>query len=212
MKHEIGIEKRPTFQEVWPNQYEVFSWLEYAISIPYPTYLVTTLKENGKANACWHSWGCLAGEGQGYCSVLTLGEGGHTYANVLRMGEWCINLPTLDQQAQCYKTVEHNRPDNDEITDAGFTAEPSQVIQAPRIAECLINLECRLEWHRPLFEGSREQLCVGKIVHLAMDERACVVDPRERLKALNTMYNVRSTLDPLTGRVAPGGLGIVRMS
>ena len=211
MKHEIGIEKRAHFEEAWPGQYAIFSWLEYAITLPYPTYLITTLKENGKPNACWHSWGCFSGEGQGYYSLLVVGWGGHTCENILRTGEWCINLPTLAQQEQCYKTIEFKQADNDEIADAGFTAEEAQVIRAPRIAECPVNAECTLEWHRPLFEGSREHVCVGKIVHLAMDETVCMADPQQRLKALDTMYNVRSTLNPLTGKTAPGALGIVRL-
>jgi flavin reductase (DIM6/NTAB) family NADH-FMN oxidoreductase RutF len=211
MKHEIGIERQSHFKEPWPNAYQIFSWLEYAISIPYPTYLITTLKENGKPNACWHSWGCFSGEGPGYYSLLVVSQGGHTYDNILRMEEWCINLPALEQREQCQKTIEYNGIDNDEITDAGFTIEPSRVIQSPRIAECLVNVECTLEWHRPLFEGSRQRVLVGKIVHVAMDERACVVEPQQRLEGLNTMFNVRSTLDPLTGETRPGGLGIVRL-
>ncbi len=94
---------------------------------------------------------------------------------------------------------------------AGFTTEPSRVVRSPRIAECLAHMECTLQWHRPLAEGSRARVFVGKVVHVAMDERACITDPRERLIALSTMYNVRSTLNPLTGETHPGGLGIVRL-
>ena len=93
----------------------------------------------------------------------------------------------------------------------GFTIEPSRVIQSPRVAECLVNIECTLEWDRSLFEGSRQRVFVGKIVHVAMDERACVADPQQRLEGLNTMFNMLSTLDPLTGETRPGGLGIVRL-
>ena len=211
MKHEIGIERQPHFKEAWPNAYQIFSWLEYAISVPYPTYLITTLKENGKPNACWHSWGCFSGEGSGYYSLMVVSRGGHTYDNILRMGEWCINLPTLGQQELCEKTIEHNGIDNDEIADAGFTTEPSRVIHSPRIAECLVNMECALEWHRPLFGESGQHVFVGKVVHVAMDDRACVVEPQQRLKALNTMFSMRDTLDPLTGETRPGGLGTVRL-
>jgi hypothetical protein len=78
MKHEIGIQTQPHFQEPWPGAYQLFSWLEHAATIPYPTYLITTLKENGKPNACWHSWGCFSGDAQAYCAVMVLGQGGHT--------------------------------------------------------------------------------------------------------------------------------------
>ena len=211
MKHEIGVERQSHFQEPWPNAYQIFSWIEYAISIPYPTYLITTLKKNGKPNACWHSWGCFSGEGPEYYSLMVVSQGGHTYDNILRMGEWCINLPTLEQREQCQKTIEYNGIDNDEITDAGFTIELSRVIQSPRIADCRVNVECTLDWHRPLFEGSRQRVFAGKIVHVAMDDLACLVEAQQRLEALNTMFNMQSTLDPLTGETRPGGLGIVRL-
>jgi flavin reductase (DIM6/NTAB) family NADH-FMN oxidoreductase RutF len=203
MKHEFGIERQPHFKEPWPDALKFFSWIEYAVTLPYPTYLITTLKENGKPNAAWWSWGCFAGKGyrpgpggQAYYSLLVAAEGGHTCDNILRTGEWCINLPSLD---------------NDEITDAGFTVEPSRVIQAPRIAECRVNMECRLEWHKPLVEGSCHLVVVGKIVHVAMDEQACVADSRQRLANLNSMFNVMDTLDPISGETTPGGLGIVRL-
>jgi flavin reductase (DIM6/NTAB) family NADH-FMN oxidoreductase RutF len=211
MKHEVGVERQSHFKEPWPNAHQIFSWMEYAISVPYPTYLITTLKENGRPNACWHSWGCFSGDAQGYRSLIVVARGGHTYDNILRTREWCINLPTLQQQEQCRKTIEYNGIDNDEITDAGFTVEAPRLIRSPRIAECLVNMECVLEWHRPLFEGGCQHVFVGKVVHVAMDDRACEIDVRKRLETLDTMFNVMSTLDPLTGETGSDGLGIVRL-
>jgi flavin reductase (DIM6/NTAB) family NADH-FMN oxidoreductase RutF len=80
-----------------------------------------------------------------------------------------------------------NADDNDEITDAGLTVEAAQIVQAPRIAECPFNLECRLEWHRPLYEDSRWRLLAGRVVHVAMDENTIVIDPEERMQALSLM-------------------------
>jgi flavin reductase (DIM6/NTAB) family NADH-FMN oxidoreductase RutF len=209
MKHEIGAEKPSYVQSAWPGKYQLFSWLEYAVNTPYPAYLVTTYKENGESNACFHSWGCFAGDGGGYCSVLVVLKTFHTYGNILRSGEWCINLPSAEQEQQCMLTIENNGLDNDEIVDSGLTVEPSRVVQAPRVAECPINLECRLEWDRPLFEGSEWHVFVGRIVHAAMDEKAFVLQPGERLEALKTMYNLRSTLNPLSGEVGPASLPVL---
>ena len=146
-----------------------------------------------------------------YYALLVLNEGGHTYANILRTREWCINLPTLDQKAQCEETIARNVMETDEIADAGFTAEPSHSIRSPRIAECLVAMECQLEWHRPLFEGGNQHVFAGKIVHVALDERACSADPQLRLEKLRTMYNLIGTLDPLSGETRPGSLGVVRL-
>ena len=88
MKHEYGVEKPPYLQEAWPGKYRLVSWQEYAVNIPYPVFISTTLKENGKPNACLHSWGCFAGGDQVYCSVLTMLNTYHTAANIRRTAEW----------------------------------------------------------------------------------------------------------------------------
>lgn len=210
MKHEIGVTQPPYLVEDWPGKYDVFSWLEYVVTVPNPIFVITTRKANGAANANLHSWGLLVGEGAHYSSLLALLEQTHTYANILREGEWCLNFPSVKYHQQCSKTITMNGPDNDEIADAGLTAEPAQTVQTPRIAECAINLECKLAWHRPLYEDSRWHLFVGHVQHVAMDESAMAIAPEQRIANLGLMYNVRGTVNPLTGDYyGPNTLGLL---
>jgi len=210
MKHEIGIEQPEYLTEDWPGKYQTFSWLEYVVTIPNPICIVTTRKESGTANANLHSWNLLVGEKGNYSSLLALLDHAHTYANILREGEWCLNYPSFAHYPQCFETIYVNAPNSDEIVEAGFTPEQSIVVQAPRIAECLLNLECRLEWHRPLYEGSIWHLFTGRVQHVAVDEAAMATDPDERLRKLVLMYNVRGTTNPLTGeQYGPNSLGLL---
>lgn len=209
MKHEMNTERPAYLEEAWPGKYTLFSWLEYATNIPYPIFLITTFKENGKPNACLHSWGCFGGDHKGYYAILTMLRSYHTAANILRSGEWCINFPSAEHHAQCIQTIENNGMDNDEITDSGFTIEPSQVVDAPRIAECLINLECELEWEWPLSAESEWHVFAGRVVHLALNVAAFELDPERRMQTLSTMYNLRSTLDPLTGEAGPCSFPVI---
>jgi flavin reductase (DIM6/NTAB) family NADH-FMN oxidoreductase RutF len=210
MKHEIGIDQPPYLVEDWPDKYQVFSWLEYVVTVPNPIFLVTTRKANGAANANLHSWGLLVGERDHYSSLLALLEPTHTYANILREGEWCLNYPSVKDYSQCFETIHCNGADNDEIVDAGLTPEAAQTVQAPRVAECAINLECKLEWHRPMYEDSQWHLFLGCVLHVAVDEAAMAVDPDERLQALELMYNVRGTVHPLSGAYyGPNTLGVL---
>jgi flavin reductase (DIM6/NTAB) family NADH-FMN oxidoreductase RutF len=83
-------------------------------------------------------------------------------------------------------------------------------VQAVRIAECSINLECHLEWHHPLYENSHWHLFAGGVLHLAMDETLMNPDPVARMRLLKLMYNVRSTFHPLTGeQYGPNTLGLL---
>ena len=42
-----------------------------------------------------------------------------------------------------------------------------------------------------------------------MDDAAFELDPQERMQVLRTMYNVRSTLNPLTGEAGPSSLPVI---
>ena len=115
----------------------------------------------------------------------------------------------MEYRKQSMATIECNGMDNDEIIDAGFTIEPSKVIVAPRIAECLVHVECELEWERSLSQDSDWHVFTGRVVHLAMDASAFELDPEKRMQVLSTMYNMRSTLNPLTGEAGPANLPVI---
>jgi flavin reductase (DIM6/NTAB) family NADH-FMN oxidoreductase RutF len=210
MKHEINITQPEYLVEDWPGKYSIFSWLEYIVSVPNPIYIITTRKPNGAPNANLQSWGLLIGEAGNYTSLLALLDNTHTYANILREGEWCVGFPSFQHYLKCFETIKRNAADNDEITDSGFTVERPQLVQAPRVAECPINLECRLEWHHPLYGNSPWHLLAGRVCHLAMDEAVMVPDPVERLRRMELMYNIRSTLHPMTGdQYGPNTIGLL---
>jgi len=210
MKHEIQVSTPENLEEIWPGSYKLFSWLEYVLTIPHPLFVITTRKANGEPNACLHSWGFLVGDRDNYTSILGVLDYYHTYENILREGEWCLNYPSVDDYEKCFETIHVNEADNDEITDAGLTVESAQVVQAPRIAECQINLECRLEWHRPLYEDSQWHLMAGRVVHVAMDEKALPCDPAEKMRSLRLMYNIRGTINPVSGEIyGPNTFGLI---
>jgi flavin reductase (DIM6/NTAB) family NADH-FMN oxidoreductase RutF len=210
MKHEIGIAQPEYLIEDWAGKYDVFSWLEYIVTVPNPIFLVTTQKANGVPNANLQSWGLLVGEKDNYSSLLALLDNTHTYDNILREGEWCIGFPSFEHHPQCFETIRCNGSDNDEITEAGFSVEPPRTVRAPRIAECPVTLECRLEWHRPLYDNSPWHLFAGRVCHVAMEETVMVPDPVERMQAMGLMYNVRSTVNPVTGeQYGPNTLGLL---
>ena len=211
MKREMGITQPEYLVEDWPGKYDIFSWLEYIVTVPNPIFIITTRKANGAPNANLHSWGLLVGEKGNYSSLLALLDNTHTYGNILREGEWCVCFPSFQHYRQCSETIWRNGSDNDEITDAGFTVELPKSVQAPRIAECSINLVCHLEWHHPLYENSRWHLFAGRVLHLAMDESVMVPDPVERMRMMGLMYNVRSTVNPMTGeQYGPNTIGVLR--
>lgn len=210
MKKDLGVVKPQYLIEDWPRKYEVFSWLEFIVTVPNPIFLITTLKENGKSNACLHSWQMLVGEGNKFMSVLGVMKHSHTYKNIIRDKEWCINYPNQEDYPQSFDTIENNGMENDEILDSGFHMENSLKIRTPRIEECKINLECMLSWEKELFPNSNWVILAGEVVNVAMSEDVMVSVPEERIKKLGLMYNIRSTINPLNGdQYGPNTLGII---
>ena len=123
----------------------------------------------------------------------------HTYTNILHYKEWVLDYPSYDDLDKCSRTIQVNYEETDEIEASGFTCEKSKTVSVPRIAESLYSLECSLLWDKPLIDNSRWHLFCGKVQHVAIDEKALVVKPSERMNNLNLMYNVRGTVNPLNG-------------
>ncbi|MCK4541302.1 MAG: flavin reductase [Spirochaetales bacterium] len=209
MKIEFDMEKPLSAKENWPGQYDLFSWVEYATNIPFPIFIITTLKENRKPNANLWSWCFFTGEGKGFYWIISLLNSTHTYKNIGKDKEWCINVPSLDQWDQCRRSIENNDLEIDEIHNSGFTVEPSVRIESPRIKECMISFECKQEWKKQLFPGSRYTIFAGRVVHVAIDSHAIQLNQKERLEQMKIMYSLRAQLDPRTGKTSPGGITVL---
>ncbi len=199
MKHYFTHDKPECLVEDWPGKYRTFSWLEFGITVPNPIYVVTTLKERDIPNANIQSWGLLLGEGKQNHFLMALLKHQHTYANIKRTGEWCINYISKEYIRQANATIINNGLETDELAAAGLTAMPSQKIKAPSVSESMVALECILKWERTLVDDSNWSLICGEIVQVAIDDAVLAVTPEERIAAMGLMYNIRGTVNPLNG-------------
>ncbi len=133
-----------------------------------PVVLISTRNEDGTTNVApmsssWFlGWSCMIG----------LNSGSQTTVNLLREKECVLNLPSVDQvyapnrlarttgrfpltpdkQAMGY------RYEKDKLGIAGLTATPSDIVKAPRVTECPIQLEALMQASYPFggFEPARE--------------------------------------------------------
>lgn len=61
----------------------MFSHFEVAAGIPNILFAVTTWKENGKSNVCFHAWSCFHGDKTAFFAMMgNLYQHTHTYANI----------------------------------------------------------------------------------------------------------------------------------
>ncbi len=171
MKYEIGTKKPDNLKEYWPGQYDFFSHFEYISGIPHALFLITTRKENGFPNACFHSWSGFSGDSGGFFAVMPgLMQHTHTFRNIVRDKEFCINFLSPGFYEACQKTIHGNSYDVDELAAAGFNPEPAQTVHAPRIKEAFLTYECRLDSVTDLSGKGISAMIVGRVLHAAIDE------------------------------------------
>ena len=119
-----------------------------------PVVLISSLNEDGTANlapmssAWWLGQSCMLG----------LADSSQTTANLLREGECVLSLPSsalvdaVDRLALTtgkatvpdHKAEQGYRYEPDKFSAARLTAQTSELVRPPRVAECPLQLECRV--------------------------------------------------------------------
>jgi|SRR5579872_78465 len=135
-----------------------------------PVVLISTRNEDGTTNvapmssAWWLGWGCMIG----------LAGQSKTSENLLREQECVLNLPSSAQAEavnRLAKTTGSNpvpasklardyRYVKDKLGVAALSSLPSELVQAPRVAECPVQMEAVLQARHP-FGGFEAQRAYG---------------------------------------------------
>jgi flavin reductase (DIM6/NTAB) family NADH-FMN oxidoreductase RutF len=100
----------------------------------------------------------------------------HSHGLIQETGEFVVNVPSeelLDEMEYCGFV---SGRDADKFATQGLTPAPGSAVQTPIIAECGINIECRLAHTLPL--GSHD-LLIGEVVAVQLSED--VLDERGRV-------------------------------
>lgn len=135
--------------------------------VPRPIAWVSTAGPGGVANAAPYScFTFVALEPPMLCLSIELKPDGtkkDTLVNIERTQDFVINLVAAQHAEAMNATAADFPSDESEILAVGLTPRASERVEAPRIAECAVNLECRLE--RILELGrSRHSLVIGEVV------------------------------------------------
>ncbi len=204
--------KPETFKEHWPGEFTSFSWQDFLTCIPSPLFLVTSYKANGLPNASLQSWSTFVGEGGEFiCLLGAVNKGGHLYRTLRETGCCVLNFPSRGVYDRCAATIEHNGYDEDELAASGLTAEPAKTVNAPRVAECFLSIECQMLWEREYFEGGNGVVIALKATNICMDEEHMDEAKLGRFGKTGYMYNVHSPRNPLTGEALPDCFGALEM-
>jgi flavin reductase (DIM6/NTAB) family NADH-FMN oxidoreductase RutF len=141
--------------------------------------LVTSVNEDGTSNVAPKSWVSMMAAGP---SLLALGcnRGHWTARNILRTGEFVINVPGAELADTVWRS--HLLPHPRTVQDAGLTPVPAVKVAPPLIEECKAHLECVLVDHLAFGE---ELIILARIVAVSVDRAASDgADPYAYLRML----------------------------
>lgn len=207
MSIEIGSQIPSHFKPEWPEQFELFSFLEFACGIPQLLFVVTTYKENGFSNVCPQTWSSFVSgkNGCGYYAVLGgLMERTHTYRNILRERCFCIDFLPQSYYDSMMRAISQNEAETDEFDVCGFTKAECTTIHAPRIIESFLSLECELSDVAETAGGALK-LVIGKTTHVTIQE-AYAVGIDEKYSKNGFSLNIHSPINAITGICDPVGI------
>ncbi|MBW6437152.1 flavin reductase family protein [Actinoplanes hulinensis] len=125
-----------------------------------PVVLISSRNPDGSANLAPMSSAWWLGQ----TAVLGLGNTSQTTENLRRYGECVLNLvpsglvaevdrialTTGAPQVPPRKLTQGYRHVADKFAEAGLTGQPSDLVRPPRVAECPIQLECRVTAAHPI--------------------------------------------------------------
>ena len=151
-----------------------FDWKEFVMGIPTPLFLVTTYKSNGQPNATMQSWASFtsANHGGGYYAILSsVNKRGHLCQSLHEKKAAVLNFMSPDLYEACMQTIHNNQFEADEITAAGLTVEKASWTEAPMVAECFMNLECRYLWEKEIVPGDDHVMVCLEVIggHIEKD-------------------------------------------
>ncbi len=200
MRIELPVKPPVHLKEQWEGQFSLFSYYAFVIDVPNPVFIVTTLKENGLANAALSAWGMPAGNGAEPKFLLQVYNGSDTRRLIERNSEFVVNYPSIGLHQEALKTVMHFDADTDELLASGLTYEPSKIVKPPRVAECFACLECRLEWMRDIETDSKVNTLVqAAIVHAAIDGSVAADSLVESHGRRQWFFHIQESVNPVNG-------------
>ncbi len=159
--------------------------------VPRPIAWVTSVSESGVVNLAPFSFFNAVGA-EPLFVVISVGrrddgEPKDTARNISTGRDFVVNLVTEELLGAMNVSSVELPPDESELVAAGVHAAPSERVAAPRLAEALVSLECRL--HQAIALGANT-LFIGEVVMFHVADH--LVDARLRVKGFEPLGRLGS--------------------
>jgi len=135
---------------------------------PKPTVLVTCVDEGGKPNIITIA-AVTAASHEPPMFVIAIRHDRYSHQLVERTKEFVINVPTTNLVEQTNLCGRISGRDVDKFKEAKISAVQGKVVKAPLIAECPINIECKVV---DSIKPGTHTLYVGQVVAVHVENGA----------------------------------------
>lgn len=130
---------------------------------PQPVLMIATYGEDGTPDVMNAAWGGISDNNE---ISMCISESHKTTENILNRKAFTISLADEAHTVACdYVGIVSANKEPDKFSKAGFSAQPSELVDAPIIQELAICLECKLKSYDP-----KTRRLVGEIVNVSVDE------------------------------------------
>lgn len=109
---------------------------------PGPVVLLTT-EFGGRKNVMVMSWHMMV-EFEPPLIACVVSDANHSHAALRKTGECVVAIPAADLAEKIVKIGNCSGRDVDKFDAFGLTAKPAERVSAPLIAECAVNIECKV--------------------------------------------------------------------
>ena len=156
-----------------------------AILYPMPVLIIGTYDEKGTPNAMNAAWGGISEETE---ISICVDDSHKTAENVVKSGAFTVSIADKNNVvAADYVGIISGNNEEDKIAKCGWTAEKSELVNAPLFKELPLALECKLK----SYDKDSCRL-VGEIVNISADES--ILDDNGRI-SLDKFFPI--TYDPV---------------
>ena len=173
---------------------------------PMPVQILAAYGEDGKPMAMNVGWAGIIGHGT---LVIGLGRHHRTTDCVLRSGAFTLSQATRDTLVPCdYVGIDSGNQVPDKMDRTGFHFERSPFVNAPRILELPVALECQV-----LQYDEEKEILTGKILNLTadssvLDEKGRIDPEKGEFLTLDPGTLQYRTLGPAVGKAFHDGLSL----
>lgn len=153
--------------------------------VPFPTVLVAT-GNMVEANIVTIAWISML-TGNPPTLGISIGSKGHSAQKIIDNGDFSVNLATVEIMREADFCGITTGKDTDKFKSTGLTKMEAALIHSPIIAECPINVECKVKEHNMF----------GRTFHIAGEILETHINDSAGMEGDDTETIDPSSLDPL---------------